>query len=60
MPHAQDTSYTKNLGVITDSLLLSQPNGGEQALEIIETPVRIFAVDIIIIDSMAALFPDRR
>ncbi|MDY0150765.1 MAG: recombinase RecA [Candidatus Cloacimonas sp.] len=55
--HALDTSYAKRLGVMTDNLLLSQPDGGEQALEITETLVRSSAVDLIIIDSVAALVP---
>ncbi|PKN71983.1 MAG: recombinase RecA [Candidatus Cloacimonetes bacterium HGW-Cloacimonetes-3] len=55
--HALDTSYAKRLGVQTDNLLLSQPDGGEQALEITETLVRSSAVDLIIIDSVAALVP---
>lgn len=55
--HALDTAYAKNLGVQTDNLFLSQPDGGEQALEITETLVRSSAVDLIIIDSVAALVP---
>ena len=55
--HALDPIYAKHLGVITDDLLLSQPDGGEQALEITETLVRSSAVDLIIIDSVAALVP---
>jgi len=55
--HALDPLYAKHLGVITDDLLLSQPDGGEQALEITETLVRSSAVDLIIIDSVAALVP---
>jgi len=55
--HALDTAYAKRLGVQTDNLLLSQPDGGEQALEITETLVRSSAVDLIIIDSVAALVP---
>ncbi len=55
--HALDPIYAKRLGVITDDLLLSQPDGGEQALEITETLVRSSAVDLIIIDSVAALVP---
>ena len=55
--HALDTSYAKKLGVQIDNLLLSQPDGGEQALEITETLVRSSAVDLIIIDSVAALVP---
>jgi recombination protein RecA len=55
--HALDTAYAKRLGVQIDNLLLSQPDGGEQALEITETLVRSSAVDLIIIDSVAALVP---
>ncbi|MDP2174019.1 MAG: recombinase RecA [Candidatus Cloacimonadaceae bacterium] len=55
--HALDVSYAKRLGVQTEELLLSQPDGGEQALEITETLVRSSAVDLIIIDSVAALVP---
>jgi recombination protein RecA len=55
--HALDVYYAKNLGVDIDNLLLSQPDGGEQALEIVETLVRSSAVDLIIVDSVAALVP---
>jgi recombination protein RecA len=55
--HALDPVYAKNLGVNTDELLISQPDTGEQALEIAETLVRSNAVDIIVIDSVAALVP---
>jgi len=55
--HALDPFYAKRLGVEIDNLLLSQPDGGEQALEITETLVRSSAVDLIIIDSVAALVP---
>ena len=55
--HALDPSYAKRIGVDTDNLLLSQPDNGEQALEITETLVRSNAVDIIVIDSVAALVP---
>lgn len=55
--HALDPVYAKNLGVDIDSLLLSQPDTGEQALEIAETLVRSGAVDMIVIDSVAALVP---
>ncbi|PKN74916.1 MAG: recombinase RecA [Candidatus Cloacimonetes bacterium HGW-Cloacimonetes-2] len=55
--HALDTHYAKRLGVKTEDLFLSQPDGGEQALEITETLVRSSAVDLIIIDSVAALVP---
>jgi len=55
--HALDPSYAKKLGVDTDNLLVSQPDNGEQALEIAETLVRSNAVDLIIVDSVAALVP---
>src|SRR5438876_4430622 len=55
--HALDPIYAKNLGVSTDELLISQPDTGEQALEIAETLVRSNAVDVIVIDSVAALVP---
>jgi recombination protein RecA len=55
--HALDTGYAKNLGVDTDNLLVSQPDYGEQALEILETLIRSGAVDLIVIDSVAALTP---
>lgn len=55
--HALDPTYAKNLGVNTDELLVSQPDTGEQALEIAEALVRSGAVDIIVIDSVAALVP---
>ncbi len=55
--HALDPSYAKKLGVDTDNLLVSQPDNGEQALEIAETLVRSNAVDLIVIDSVAALVP---
>lgn len=55
--NAIDVSYAKNLGVDTDKLILSQPDSGEQALEITDTLVRSKAVDIIVIDSVAALVP---
>ncbi|HNX00792.1 MAG TPA: recombinase RecA [Candidatus Cloacimonadota bacterium] len=55
--HALDPAYAKKLGVDTDNLLLSQPDGGEQALEIVEALVRSNAIDLIIIDSVAALVP---
>lgn len=55
--HALDPAYAKRIGVDTDNLLLSQPDNGEQALEIAETLVRSNAVDIIVIDSVAALVP---
>ncbi|MDD3050416.1 MAG: recombinase RecA [Candidatus Cloacimonetes bacterium] len=55
--HALDPIYAKNIGVDTDNMLISQPDGGEQALEIVETLVRSSAIDLIIIDSVAALVP---
>ena len=55
--HALDPAYAKNIGVDIDNLYISQPDNGEQALEITETMVRSGAVDIIIIDSVAALVP---
>jgi recombination protein RecA len=55
--HALDSAYAKNLGVNTDELLISQPDSGEQALEITETLVRSGALDIIVVDSVAALVP---
>lgn len=55
--HALDPIYAKNLGVDVENLLISQPDTGEQALEITETLVRSGAVDIIVIDSVAALVP---
>jgi len=55
--HALDPSYAKRIGVKVEDLLLSQPDNGEQALEITETLVRSNAVDIIVVDSVAALVP---
>jgi recombination protein RecA len=55
--HALDPVYAKKLGVDTDNLLVSQPDSGEQALEITETLVRSNAIDVIVIDSVAALTP---
>ena len=55
--HALDPSYAKKLGVDTENLLVSQPDNGEQALEIAETLVRSNAVDLIVVDSMASLTP---
>ena len=55
--HALDPAYAKKLGVDTDNLLVSQPDNGEQALEICETLVRSNAVDLIVVDSVAALVP---
>src|SRR6476660_8259130 len=55
--HALDAEYAKKLGVDVDNLLVSQPDSGEQALEIAEVLVRSGAIDIIVIDSVAALVP---
>ncbi len=55
--HAMDAKYAKMLGVNTDELLVSQPDSGEQALEIAEVLVRSGAIDILIVDSVAALVP---
>jgi len=55
--HALDLAYAKKLGVKTDDLLISQPDHGEQALEIAETLVRSGAVDVLVVDSVAALVP---
>ena len=55
--HALDPVYARNLGVDIDSLLVSQPDNGEQALEIAETLVRSGAIDVIVVDSVAALVP---
>ena len=55
--HAFDTEYARNLGVDLDSLLVSQPDSGEQALDVAELLVRSNAVDVVVIDSVAALVP---
>jgi recombination protein RecA len=55
--HALDPIYARKLGVDVDNLLLSQPDGGEQALEICDTLVRSGAVDVLVVDSVAALVP---
>jgi recombination protein RecA len=55
--HALDVAYARKLGVKTDELLISQPDTGEQALEITETLVRSGAIDVIVVDSVAALTP---
>ncbi|MCR4908366.1 MAG: recombinase RecA [Lachnospiraceae bacterium] len=55
--HALDPAYAKNIGVDIDNLYISQPDSGEQALEITETMVRSGAVDIVVVDSVAALVP---
>lgn len=57
MEHALDPAYAQRLGVDVDNLLISQPDTGEQALEIAETLVRSGAIDVVIIDSVAALVP---
>src|SRR5690349_1652401 len=57
MEHALDPVYAQRVGVDIDSLLVSQPDTGEQALEIVETLVRSGAVDVVVIDSVAALVP---
>ena len=55
--HALDTTYARNIGVNLEKLLISQPDAGEQALEIVETLIRSGAIDVVIIDSVAALTP---
>jgi recombination protein RecA len=55
--HALDPSYARRLGVDVDNLLVSQPDNGEQALDIVDTLVRSNAVDIVVVDSVAALVP---
>ena len=55
--HALDIGYARKLGVKTDDLLVSQPDTGEQALEITETLVRSGAIDVLVVDSVAALVP---
>ena len=55
--HAVDVGYARKLGVRTDDLLISQPDTGEQALEIVETLVRSGAIDVLVVDSVAALVP---
>ncbi len=55
--HALDPAYAKKLGVDTDNLLVSQPDYGEQALEIVEALVRSGAIDVLVVDSVAALVP---
>ena len=57
--HALDPTYAKNIGVDIDNLYISQPDSGEQALEICDTMVRSGAIDVIIIDSVAALVPKK-
>ncbi len=55
--HALDPEYAKRIGVDTDNLVISQPDYGEQALEIVDSLVRSWAVDLIVVDSVAALTP---
>jgi len=55
--HALDPVYARNLGVDTDNLIVSQPDTGEQALEIVEALVRSGAIDVVVVDSVAALVP---
>ena len=55
--HALDVGYARKLGVRTDELLVSQPDCGEQALEIVDTLVRSNSVDVVVVDSVAALVP---
>jgi recombination protein RecA len=55
--HAMDPEYTKKLGVNINDLLISQPDNGEQALEIVESLVRTGKIDVIVVDSVAALTP---
>ncbi|WP_278371950.1 recombinase RecA, partial [Thalassospira xiamenensis] len=55
--HALDPGYARKLGVNTDELLISQPDAGEQALEIADTLVRSGAIDVLVVDSVAALVP---
>ena len=55
--HALDPAYAKNIGVKVDDLYISQPDNGEQALEITETMVRSGAIDVVVVDSVAALVP---
>lgn len=55
--HAMDPSYAKKIGVNTEELLISQPDAGEQALDIVETLVKSNAIDVIVVDSVAALVP---
>ena len=55
--HALDTTYARSIGVNLENLLISQPDAGEQALEIVETLIRSGAIDVVVIDSVAALTP---
>ncbi|MGZ9413335.1 recombinase RecA [Mycoplasma sp. 1012] len=56
--HSIDPTYAKNLGININNLILSQPDSGEQALEIVDTLVRTGAIDLIVVDSVAALVPE--
>ncbi len=55
--HALDTAYARNIGVNMEHLLIAQPDAGEQALEIVETLIRSGAIDVVVVDSVAALTP---
>ena len=55
--HALDTTYARNIGVNLENLLIAQPDAGEQALEIVETLIRSGAIDLVVVDSVAALTP---
>ena len=55
--HALDTTYARNIGVNMENLLIAQPDAGEQALEIVETLIRSGAIDLVVVDSVAALTP---
>ena len=57
--HAMDPDYARRIGVNTDDLLISQPDSGEQALQIVETLVKTGSIDVIVVDSVAALTPQR-
>ncbi len=57
--HAMDPDYARRIGVNTDDLLISQPDSGEQALQIVETLVKTGGIDVIVVDSVAALTPQR-
>ncbi len=57
--HAFDADYARRLGVVTESLLLSQPDNGEQAIQVAAGLLRTFALDLIVVDSVAALSPER-
>ena len=57
--HAMDPDYARRIGVDVDDLLISQPDSGEQALQIVETLVKTGTIDVIVVDSVAALTPQR-